>query len=157
MIFGLFLIGATLNSVAQDAFDAFFQSQQSDEHTIKLNLEGDFINMFIAEELKKEGNKDMSFESRVDQVKLLIYDNVADNKVVVKGLVSSFRDNGYDQLIQLREGKNTVEVFSKDNGDVITSAFAYITSDDNKMILAKVRGELSMSDLNLVIDKMSEN
>ncbi len=150
-----FVLFTSTSIFAQDAFDAFFESQKSDEHTMKLNLEGDFINMFLSEELEKEGKDKL--DSRIDQVKLLIYDNAGGNKEVVKGLVSSFRTQGYEQLIQLRDKGNKIEVFSKDNGDVITNAFGYITQESDKMILVKVIGEISMKDLDIVIGKMSEN
>jgi len=146
---------STLNINSQDVFDAFFETQKSGENTMKLNLEGDFVNFFLQSEMSD--NDDFDIKSEIEQLKLLIYDQSSDNSRLIGGLLSSFKTEGYETLIQVRNDGNKIEVFSKDNGDVITSAFAYIQGSDSNLILAKLTGKIRMEDIQKMMTQMNKD
>ncbi len=150
----LLFLGA-INMNSQDVFDAFFETQRSDDNTMKLNLEGDFVNFFLQSEMGEDETHD--FKSEVEQLKLLIYNTSTEKSKLINGLLNSFKSEGYETLIQVRDDGNKIEIFSKDNGDVITSAFGYIETGDDNLILAKLTGKIRMEDVQKMMTEMNKD
>ena len=134
-----FLLVATIGN-AQKSVDKMFDKYSKQEGVYKMNLTGDVLNL-LDEELTQ------GIGSKIDNIDILILSD--GNKIAKQDYMTikaDLRASDYEELMNARDNGTTVQVFVREQGEIIKNLFMMVKSDDDQNILVKLKGDLKLED-----------
>jgi hypothetical protein len=144
LIFLACLLFAGLQANAQSqGIDRFFEKYKSAEGKTNVQIEGDFIK-FIANFANDDENEVMK---KITKIRVLVMEE--ENPVQKSDydrLMSDMKSERFEELIKVRDGKDRVDIYVKDESDIITDV-AVLVNGEEDFVLLSIEGNLKMSDL----------
>ena len=134
-----FLLVATIGN-AQKSVDLMFDKYSKQEGVYKMNLTGDVLNL-LDEELTQ------GIGSKIDNIDILILSD--GNKIAKQDYLTikaDLRASDYEELMNARDNGTTVQVFVREQGDIIKNLFMMVKSNEEQNILVKLKGDLKLED-----------
>lgn len=138
LLFAFLLIAGVSN--AQKSVDKIFDEYSKLEGVYKMNLTGDVLEL-LGEELTQ------GIGSKIDNIDILI---LSDGQSIAKKdyltIKTDLSASNYEELINARDNGTTVQVFVKEDGDIIRNLFMMVQSKEDQNIMVKLKGDLKLED-----------
>ena len=136
----LFIFSVSVMSLsAQKKIGHVLRKYKNDENVMNINLNGDLTKML------SEG--DMEISSKIELLDVLVFSEGTDVKDRhKKAIKTALNDQGFDLLVNVKDKKGKIKLYTKENADFIEEVYAHVFTNDMNIhfILA---GEIQYSDL----------
>ncbi len=135
LFFFSFLASASVH--AQKSLDGIFGQYSQDENASYVKMDASMLSYFV-----KDGMK-----SKLKNLDVVILDqeHMLDNATRTS-MKKSARENGYDQLINVKDKDAKIDVLSKEKSDYLESVFMIVNTVD-KSILVRLKGRIFLEEL----------
>lgn len=130
------------NKIISDFYDLY----QEKENVTDVKLQGWLLELaseFTDEEEKNRIMKDLTYL----RVMIMSEGNLVE-KEELKGFIRKVKKDNFAELMQIKSEGTLVDVYVREEGDVITDVLALINDPGEAFILLSVEGKLKFSDLN---------
>lgn len=122
---------------AQKAIDNIFGTYSQDENASYVKMDASMLSYFVKDGLK----------SKLKKLDVVIFnEGHMLNNETRKTLKSTARENGFEQLINVKDKDAKVDIFSKDKKDYLESLFMIVNTPD-KSILVRLKGRIFLEEL----------
>lgn len=136
---------STSLSAQSEPIHHFYQQYRDNDHATRLNLKGGLLRIASGFTDDKDARRILR---KVSHLRLLVVEE--DNPVSAEAytqLIRGIQSDRFEPLIQVREGKQRIEFFMRENGDTITDLLMLL-HDEGEFIMLSLEGKLQFSDLN---------
>lgn len=162
IIFSVLMLAAFAStSFAQNSIETKLRKYKNDEGVMAFSLSGDIANFFDSQEEK--------IKSKVTNCEVLLFNSGNDVSDSDKAKVqAAIQKDGYEMLINVKNGKNRVKVYSAGTTDVFDKVYAQVNSDDMNIYfilsgkihfdeLSKLTMDVSGGDIFKLLDEEMES
>lgn len=144
-LFAFILISFSLASCAQsNAIDKFYDAHSNEEGSLSLNINGTMLHVG-SWAIKDEKAKNLVRNSRSARLYVTDSDDNVSLREINK-LVRSIRSDGYESLVQARDGNDNFEVFLREKDDFIRNILLIVHGDEN-LVMASLDCKLRSSEV----------
>jgi hypothetical protein len=142
-----FAVLLSLNLQAGEGFDKLFAKYSGDEEVTTINLTESMINIF-SKFLGDEDQEARELLKSIESVKLITSEGKSKGAMAIDA--QKVLASGYDELLRVNEGKETVKVMVKENGNLINDVIIFVDSID-EFVFINVTGQIDPAQVGKVL------
>ncbi len=151
LIILLFLAIAIPSFGQSDAVKNFYAKYKNTENIVNVNIQGWILKMVATFSDEDDMPKDLI--RKISHLRVLVFeDGNPISKKEYKNLLSDVKNDKFETLLTVRDGKDNVHLLVREEREIITDAIVLVRSD-NEFVLVSLEGAFSLNDLkNLDLD-----
>lgn len=142
----LFFLAITMPSFGQSrAVKNFYQKYKNNDNVVNVNIQGWVLKMVATFTDDEDLPKDLI--RKISHLRVLVMeDGNPVSKNEYSGLLSDVKNDNFETILTVRDGKDKVHLLIREDRELITDAIVLVRSDD-EFVMVSLEGAFSLNDL----------